>query len=593
MRVVGTEDVPQVRIDPLVLSAEAAELRGSATAADEANDELVSTWAGLTGDYDAPEAADLLVRMTPVTEAVAEVALTFTTVADVLDRLAETLASAQGTASLLSEEVADFARLAARRSGEIEEYPWTPGERERNLELLAGCVAVQQSIDTAVDEARSDLSRIADPPFTFDSAPDAGPASPSTAVAQHARLTNDVAEGILEALASLPPDGMRELLAAHPDWVRLFGSRDVDPGRIAAWWAARAAADPEAVAALTVGAATIVGSLPGAPVEARLRANREKAAARIADIDAEVARIQARIDRHASPDLRRVPHRGPDDWQADIDALQRERDYLERARAGEVQLYLYEPESRSVIEMMGTLSEATTDVVTYVPGTFTGVADFHTGAVQQVGRRLATGGDIVTFVWKEGVFPGEGDRGADYWRILEAADEPTALEKGSDIARFQREIDASSPLIAAAQKDAIGHSWGLAALTSAETAGARFDQVHSLAGAGMPTQWHPREGTVYHHWAYTDLLTMGQQTGLIWNGKIPGTESAFTSHVFSREGDFKISMPVPGEPGLYPPPDLVPFEGTTHLLENHNLIASDDPENEDVLQLLQRELHDR
>lgn len=592
MRVVDIRDVPQVRIDPLVLSAEAADLRRVAIVADEVNDELSSTWAGLTGDYDAPEAADLLVRMNPATEAVAEVALTFATVADVLDRLAETLSSAQGRASLLGEEVADFARLAARRSSEIEEYPWTLGERERNLELLADCVAVHRSIDTAVEEARSDLSGIADAPFTFDIAHDAGPASPTTAVAQHARLTNDVAEGILGVLASLPPDQMREVLAAHPDWVRLFDSRDVDPERIAAWWAARAAAEPEAVVALTIGAATIVGSLPGAPVEARVRANREKTAARIADIDVEIERLQGRIDRHRSH-ARRAPYSGRDDWQSEIDALRKERDYLERARTGEVRLYLYEPENRSIIEMMGTPSAVTTDVVTYVPGTFTGMADFFVGGVQQVGRRLATGGEIVTFVWKEGVFPGESDGDVDYTRILEAADEQTALEKGSDIARFQREIDASSREIAAARKAAIGHSWGLAALTAAEVAGARFDQVHSLAGAGMPTQWHPQEGTIYHHWAYTDLLTMGQQTGLIWNGKIPGRESAFTSHVFAREGDFVTHIPFPGQPGLYPPPDPVPFEGTTHPLENHNLIASDDPENEDLLQLLQRELHDR
>lgn len=85
--------------------------------------------------------------------------------------------------------------------------------------------------------------------------------------------------------------------------------------------------------------------------------------------------------------------------------------------------------------------------------------------------------------------------------------------------------------------------------TSAEVAGAEYDQIHSLAGAGMPGGWEADPGTTYSHWAYTDALTMIQETGTVWGGNIPANipanSSAFDSRIYEREEDFDI-RPRPG-----------------------------------------------
>lgn len=245
--------------------------------------------------------------------------------------------------------------------------------------------------------------------------------------------------------------------------------------------------------------------------------------------------------------------------------------------------------------MIGTLDESTTDVITYVPGTYTSVHSFYGGEVQQVGRWLGRNDPrVVTFVWKEGLFPGEdvASGGMDLARILEANDEGAALDKGRLIADFQQELLSSSPEAESAQQDGMGHSWGLAGITSSEVAGAKYSQVHSLAGAGMPPGWTASPGTDYSHWGYTDALSIVQGTGAVWDGSIPTRDAAFSSHVYGRDGDFTLYLPAATTPGAVvispePPPSV---QLTTAPFANHNLIASDNPDNQTALHDIQREI---
>lgn len=257
---------------------------------------------------------------------------------------------------------------------------------------------------------------------------------------------------------------------------------------------------------------------------------------------------------------------------------------------GKVQLYLYDPQSQSIIEMIGTPGPSTTTMNTYVPGTYTSVNSFYSGGVQQVGDWLnVQDSGIVTFVWKQGSFPGEDPAtgSANLLRIGEANDEAWALQTGGRLADFQDEVHTSSGVLAGAQQTAMGHSWGLAAVTASEVKGAQYDQVHSLAGAGMPEQWDNDRDTDYYHWAYTDALTMAQETGAVWDGNIPARESAFASRVFEREGDFTLYLPSSTAPGGVPtsPPPSMP--ASTTAFDNHNLIASDRTENQRALEAIQ------
>lgn len=68
-----------------------------------------------------------------------------------------------------------------------------------------------------------------------------------------------------------------------------------------------------------------------------------------------------------------------------------------------------------------------------------------------------------------------------------------------------------------ASHNAIGYSWGLAAVTSSESPQTHYDHVVSLSGAGMPSGWEPQHGTVYSHYAYRDALTMcpAERSGMV------------------------------------------------------------------------------
>src|SRR6185369_4236477 len=117
----------------------------------------------------------------------------------------------------------------------------------------------------------------------------------------------------------------------------------------------------------------------------------------------------------------------------EVGRLKSEIAYLKAAVAGDVQLYLYDPQASRIIEMIGTPSSQTAHVITYVPGTFTSLNDFYAKGVQQVASKLSDRhDDRVAFVYKDGAFPGgdEHASGANLMRILEANDQKGARAAG-------------------------------------------------------------------------------------------------------------------------------------------------------------------
>lgn len=443
--------------------------------------------------------------------------------------------------------------------------------------------------DAAIDEARGDVAAIGQPDVVLSTADVVGASdSPTAWAAEYDAVADGVGFAILEKLSAGTADDARALLATHDDWRRLFAATPPDAAAVNAWWTQLAASNPGALEALVLGASIIVGSLGGVPPASRVAANAVNAKDRIPEVEAEIRRLE---DAGRGGEMASISA----DRRAAIERLRKQADYLQRAADGDVQLYLYEPDSQSIIEMIGTLDESTTDVVTYVPGTYTSVHSFYGDQVQQVGRWLQTNDPrVVTFVWKEGLFPGEdvASGGMDLARILEANDEGAAVDTGRLIADFQQELLSSSPEAESAQQDGMGHSWGLAGITSSEVAGAKYSQVHSLAGAGMPRGWTSSPDTEYFHWGYTDALSIAQGTGTVWDGRIPTRDAAFASHVYGRDGDFTLYLPAGTSPGAVvvspEPPPSVPL--TTAPIANHNLIASDDPDNKTALRDIRREL---
>jgi hypothetical protein len=256
----------------------------------------------------------------------------------------------------------------------------------------------------------------------------------------------------------------------------------------------------------------------------------------------------------------------------EIAALRREDAYLAGAVAEPptVQLYLFDPAADRIIEMIGSFGPLTSTIITYVPGTGTTMDSFSGDprGVQQVGDWFATrDARTVTFVTKDGRFP---------QTLLEANMPVLAESTGRRLVSFQEGLRQSyDPDVVT--EVGVGHSWGLANVTSSEVAGARYDHVVSLAGAGMPSAWNPREGTTYSDYRYLDFLQVAQWLGQVWDGKNPGNHWAFESDGLLRGPD-DLELALTGS-----------LERKAEILvDNHSLIAENNADNLQALERIER-----
>jgi uncharacterized protein YukE len=454
------------------------------------------------------------------------------------------------------------------RSGERSTLQRRIDDEQRELEVVAGLWA-----DLVEERAAADRRCIA-----ALQSPEAMGALPQvTGEALAARSSDEV----LALLAGLSATELTMLLEQHPELVdKAFLA---DPERVRAWWdelgqqGARNADDLTAVqVALVRGAPAIIGALDGLPPSVRVAANVFNAKRRMAEIDEMVGPIERR------------GLQGDDELLA---ALARERAYLGRAVAEPptVQLYLFDPSKSRIIEMIGDWNESTRTVLTYVPGTLTNMDSFYgkNGDVQQMARWLEKNdprGTSVAFVFKDGIFPGgaEGSKNpAEFVGAFAQANDPEfARETSKALHDFQRGLAVDPIRSEPGYRDvAIGHSWGLANIVSAEVHGATYDKVISLAGAGMPPEWQPRAGTTYSDYSYWDFLMEAQSTGGVWGGRNP-----------NRSDDFESR-------GYFVSPHDVEFEETGasytpvwKLDDNHALVAQTGDDNSQVRDALRREI---
>ncbi|WP_226533702.1 hypothetical protein [Microbacterium paraoxydans] len=308
----------------------------------------------------------------------------------------------------------------------------------------------------------------------------------------------------------------------------------------------------------------ILGGMDGLPVAVRVTANQRCASAWIDAAQEELDQEPEGSDRAAF--------------------LEKELAYLRLVRSGDVQLYLYDRDFSRIVEVIGDLATPPERVLTYVPGTFTSLADFYTGSVQEIGSEMVRAAPgTVAFVYKDGLFPGEDPDvgGMNLTRIGEANDPERAADAGRQLARFASGMRVD-PALGDAEQDAFGFSWGLANVTSSEVAGAEFDKVVSLAGAGMPPEWTPDPDTIYADLSYRDVLQEGQHLGVVWGGNNPRLHPAFEHGDYYTGPDDDVLDRADagslGRPTVSIPPDYFRV-----LTENHSLISTDDPANEDAL----------
>jgi hypothetical protein len=167
-------------------------------------------------------------------------------------------------------------------------------------------------------------------------------------------------------------------------------------------------------------------------------------------------------------------------------------------------------------------------------------------------------------------------------RIGEANDENLARTSGQQLASFESGMRAD-PYLNGAEQTGIGHSWGLANLTSSEVAGTRYDKVISLAGAGMLPDWKPQPTTQYSNLYYYDLLVHGQgvtnpitNKGVVWDGNNPIYRDEFEQHYYRGPDDDQLNGAINT------------VEEGNILMNNHSLIASNSEDNKKALRYMKK-----
>lgn len=307
-----------------------------------------------------------------------------------------------------------------------------------------------------------------------------------------------------DQLDDLSPEELRELANRLSD----------DPEAAAEWWDRLTSEQRER---LIEHAPELIGLLDGVAPEARVAANKNVAADQYEENKKMIEYLESLpyvVDpsgRSASENL--------------IKTLKLENSYLEQVKKGHVQLYTYDRSADRIVEMIGDPQSATQQF-TFIPGTDSNLSGFFNGTTQGLASRVAESvPGTLAFVCKDGPYPKFPP-----WDDRFTGSASVTAELGQRQARLQAGIDAAG--YSSLPNTAVGHSAGLAILTSSETAGAGYDNVVSLSGIGMNDQWSPNPGTSYYDYTTERdfiLPLRGIDTGSDWGYPLkPNKENGFT-----------------------------------------------------------------
>ncbi|MGO2140627.1 MAG: hypothetical protein ACTH30_09440 [Leucobacter sp.] len=269
------------------------------------------------------------------------------------------------------------------------------------------------------------------------------------------------------------------------------------PETVGLWWAGLTEAQR---AELLASVPLVIGNLDGIPISTRIEANALTA------------------DYFASrPDL-----------------TKNERTYWEGVAKGSRTLMSSDPANYRIIEMVGTLTPATKNTVTYIPGTGASMKDFYGRGMQVFAEHLVeeSGGETVAFVYKDGPWA--------TWAGSRRNSSAAAMQAlGDKVASFQNGVVGLDPIGGTIPQNGITHSAGLTITTAAERKRVKFDNVISLSGSYVMPGWSPVEGTKYHHMQY-DNEAINLLDDLAVHGTPHKLTGVFTQHIFDGEGTGKI-----------------------------------------------------
>lgn len=585
MTLIGYGNLPEVRVDPEALAAAATALRIPASQVGGQGTDLVRSWNGIDDGYDAPETSELRYKMAVVDEAAGDFQDAFTRIATILSTCAETLASARHRLEALRDEIGQLrASVADYRSGLADYYgttasqltdTWGPGQYTWNQSLLNEREAIRALVENALDEARSDLRTIGEPHGLGALTAVVGrPALGLSWNDRHDAFASDLSLTVLDKLSLADADEVRMLMDAHPEWIELLRDHPPSAEAVEAWWSGLDG--DETRRALTQGAPTVVGSLGGVPPLDRVAANAENASSRLATLDAEIAQI-VRDGNGIGRDTPHAREASVADYLSRLHELETEADYLRRAAAGDVQLYLFEPERDRIIEMVGDPGAAAR-VMTFVPGTNTTVETFYGDPSESIAafahwqvEFAPETAPVAAFVFKDGTFP-QLDA-----NLLATGPQNNAMaaDLGANYRRLLTEIDATMPGVPVVS---VEHSFGTAVVGKAETLGAQVDARIMLGGIGMTSDWQRNDGTEYYAYrAPNDInrALSGYEAGDWGYGITPSEDNGITE----KDTGMAPASPTWRALGLLGPVGMLASEGIllNSSIDNHNRTISPEP----------------
>lgn len=220
------------------------------------------------------------------------------------------------------------------------------------------------------------------------------------------------------------------LVMARTDRRTLERLSTSDPAAVQEWWAGLGEDQQDALVSAMPG---FIGALNGVPALSRVAANRLLAAEQLRKIRSQ--RSFADVD--GAPTLR-------SEFGAGDDLIR----YLERVVAGEVQLYLWQPENGAVIEMSGN-PETARSALFVVPGTNASISEFTstiptTRFAGRLARDADPAGSVVAFTVLTGPMPYLTADPFDLWSNG-PQNNAFAAARAPELAAFEKGIFATLP----------------------------------------------------------------------------------------------------------------------------------------------------
>jgi hypothetical protein len=547
-------DIPVAPADPEELRRCAHALRQAGAPLRLSAENILFSWGMLPEVYRAPESVDLQDSMTLIGPAAVEIITGIGLACTAVEALADELDTIDRERSALVTRI-EKRFLPGLPERPVPDDPFAQrlaadARADAEAEFRRDCAALADRWDAAVDACAARLRAIPEIPWALSGRLRV---DERTLTAESTSITDAAALPLLTRLADRGGADAARLLAAHPEWVVVI--RRAHPAAIAQWWNSL---PPATTVALIAAMPAVIGNLDGVAIETRVAVNRVRAAARVEELRRQ--RLEALHVDDVFGSSVRVPLA---EVTGRVSELDLEIAYFQAVQDGRKQLYAWDPDHGSLIEMSGDPSRATSALFV-VPGTNTEAASFFGDEpITRFADWQTRGGEgsVVSFTVMTGPMPqlseipvGGGPQFNTY-----------ATQRAPEYANFVQGVEAAAPGLWTMSYE---HSYAGAIGSAAEAYGGTVDARFMAATVGAIGPYTPAPETRYFAAQAPDDI----------NRYYAGLRLADLGFDVPPESFSGVRVVDTGLPGLNPLNLLV--GDSAHIvadsIDHHNALMSDD-----------------